>query len=83
MSETTLEKISWEEAFLEGERRIQAKFVDAMVNTHALDRARLLTHRESVKRKIEIALNERNSRKLKKAFQEQVKLLSRITPLVP
>ncbi len=71
--------VDWPDMLAEGEKRIKSKFLDAMIVTHSQDRARLLTQREVVKRKIEEALRKRDDKKLKNAFREQVKLLGVIS----
>ena len=75
---STHEMPSWEEMFAEGEKRIKSQFVDAMILTPTRDRARLLTEREVIQRRIDEALFTRNAKRLRVALRAQVRLLARL-----
>src|SRR6185295_1874805 len=78
-SPTHNELPTWEEALVEGERRIKQRLLDALILTPARDRARLLTQRETVKRKMQEALQKRDTLSWRRAWKEQVKLLQRVS----
>lgn len=77
----SLAPMTWAHAFEEGERRIQKKLLDALILTPPRDRARLLTQRDVVKRRIEAAIQRQDGALLKRAWKEQVLLLDRIEKL--
>ena len=61
---------------LEGERRIHSRFLDALLLTHPRDRARALGQRERVKSLLTRSLEEEKPGLLRRAWKEQIILLS-------
>lgn len=78
LSQSVSESFTWRDIFSEGEKRIQKKFLDTVLLTNPRDRARLLAQRETVQRRIARALETDNTALLRRALNEQVKLLARL-----
>ncbi|MDP2666475.1 MAG: hypothetical protein Q8P05_03175 [Candidatus Diapherotrites archaeon] len=71
-------EISWKDALAEGEKRIQERFLDALVRMDSRSRAGMLAQRERLDAQIREAISKEQALRFPRLFRKQVHLLWQI-----